>query len=270
MKVILKHNTPLHVCSDAIRKCYSTEYNSDTIAGDTIQDMEGNFCEAGPKDKKLIDRVANINKHASTIEHLVYSFDIEDISRGCLQEFARHRIASPTVKSSRYTLKELKDEKAFILNDNGTIPEKAKKYIVLTGEKLVDECSLESLENLRVVIALGIANDNAKYCMPEAYKTKLAWTINARSLQNFLVLRNDKHAHWEIQKLAKKIYLALPDEHKYLFTQSMLVTKKKAERKAQMNQAIVLVKNVYEEFDELYNRTKLGEAIALLDNLKGD
>ena len=53
--------------------------------------------------------------------------------------------------------------------------------------------------------------------MPEAYKTSLVMTINARSLQNFLELRSSKHALWEIQNLAKAMYEAIPENHKFLY-----------------------------------------------------
>jgi thymidylate synthase (FAD) (EC 2.1.1.148) len=53
--------------------------------------------------------------------------------------------------------------------------------------------------------------------MPEAYKTSLVMTVNARTLQNFLSLRTSKHALWEIQLLAKAMYEVLPDNHKFLF-----------------------------------------------------
>ena len=98
MIVKLLHHTPLEVADIAICKCYGNEPHSDS-----------------EKVKARINRVANVSKHASTIEHLTYSFDIDGISRACLQEVVRHRIASYTVKSSRYVLsKELKKEKPFI------------------------------------------------------------------------------------------------------------------------------------------------------------
>jgi len=75
-----------------------------------------------------------------------------------------------------------------------------------------------ALENLRQLLVAGIPNDKAKYALPECYKTELTWTINARSLQNFLELRSDKSALWEIRDLAYEIYNTLPDDHKYLFT----------------------------------------------------
>ncbi len=199
MKITLNHYTPLLICADAIRTCWQSFDKSD---------------EGGEKDKELIDRVGNKFKHASTLEHLVYNFYIEGVSRALLQELARHRMASLSVKSTRYTLKELKNEESFTDKDG----ERASKYLVLTGVDMVDVMSIKALENLRLVLVEGISNDKAKYCLPESYKTELTWTINARSLQNFLTLRSDKSALWEIQNLAHALYDALPEEHKYLFS----------------------------------------------------
>jgi thymidylate synthase (FAD) len=204
MKVKLLSNTNLSVCDFAICKCYGNNPH---------EDLE--------KQKSRIDRVANVSKHSSTIEHLVYSFDIDGISRACLQELARHRIASYTVKSSRYTLQELKKEKNFKI-----FKEKASKYVVLTDNEVVNEAILSALENLRLCVldipnAKTIPNDLSKYCMPEAYKTSLVMTINARSLQNFLELRTSKHALWEIQLLAKEIYNQIPETHKFLFSKAI-------------------------------------------------
>jgi thymidylate synthase (FAD) len=199
MDVTLLQHTSLEVCASAIRTCWQSFDKSDN---------------GGEKDKELIDRVGNKFKHASTLEHLFYTFYIQGISRALLQELARHRMASLSVKSTRYTLKELKKEKCFTCSDKA----RAEKYLVMTEVDIVDEMSIKALENLRVVLNEGISNDKAKYCLPESYKTELTWSINARSLQNFLILRSDKSALWEIRKLAYKIYDALPKDHKYLFS----------------------------------------------------
>lgn len=202
MIVKLLHHSPLEVADIAICKCYGNEPHSDK-----------------EKVKARINRVANVSKHASTIEHLSYSFDIDGISRSCLQELARHRIASYTVKSSRYTLQELKDEVQLNYKEDVLclIDTVVSKYCVLTENPLVNAKIARQLVNLRSVIIDGVPNDIAKYCMPEAYKTSLVMTINARSLQNFLELRSSKHALWEIQLLALAIYTALPDDHKFLY-----------------------------------------------------
>jgi thymidylate synthase (FAD) len=218
MKITLMQHSSLDVCAHAIRTCWQSFDKSD---------------DGGEADKALIDRVGNKFKHSSTLEHLSYTFYIAGVSRALLQELARHRMASPSVKSTRYTLKELKEEISFTdgmsmteLKEKYTNPDevyadkhmvKASKYLVWTGELGVDFSSVIALENLRLMLNDGVSNDKAKYCLPESYKTELTWTINARSLQNFISLRSGKSALWEIRDLAKNIYESLPSDHKYLF-----------------------------------------------------
>ncbi len=212
-KVELLHFTPLWVCSDAIRTCWDSGDKSDTHYSDT-----GYFM--GEKDLQLIDRVGNKFKHASTLEHLYYNFRITGVSRALLQELARHRLASPSVKSTRYTLKELKAEPPFLSffdDDESSDRARAEKYLVWTGNHNVDITTFFQLEDLRKLLIEGISNDLAKFALPEAYKTELAWSINARSLQNFLHLRTNKAALWEIRELAYAIFEVLPEDHKYLF-----------------------------------------------------
>jgi thymidylate synthase (FAD) len=196
MKVTLLHSTPLNVCSHAIRTCWQSFDKSD---------------DGGEKDVALIDRVGNKFKHASTLEHLHYSFYIQGISRALLQELARHRMASLSVKSTRYTLKELKECDAIDY----------EKYLVFTGNEAVDNASKNALDALQKLLQSGIGNDIAKYALPESYKSELTWSINARSLQNFLSLRTNKAALWEIRDLAYIVYEALPKEHQFLFEESL-------------------------------------------------
>ena len=215
MTIELLYNTPLWVAAKAIRKCWASEDKSDTIIHSDeayTKDIDGQMfrCEAGPKDKALIERVGNKNKHASTLEHLNYTFDIDGISRACLQEVARHRHASLSVKSTRYTLKELKE-------GIGSLDD----YVVLSGNDIIDDANWKQINELQEALQEGVSNDIAKYMLPEAYKTSLVWTINARSLQNFLALRTNKAALWEIRELAYQLYNRLPEEHKYLFFDSL-------------------------------------------------
>ncbi|EAI5647358.1 FAD-dependent thymidylate synthase [Campylobacter fetus] len=203
MEVKLLNFTPLWVCSNAIRTCWQSFDKGDN---------------GGEKDVELIDRVGNKFKHASTLEHLYYNFYIKGVSRALLQELARHRIASLSVKSTRYTLKELKNESEFKVGDF----ESASVYIVLTGNELVDNASINALENLRRILNQNTSLDIAKYCLPESYKTELSWSINARSLQNFLSLRSSKAALWEIRDLANLIYQNLPDEHKFIYENCLI------------------------------------------------
>lgn len=197
MKVKLLNYTPLTVADAAIGKCYDKG------------------CYTDPeKIQNRINNVANVKKHASTIEHINYNFDIDGVSRALLQELARHRIASYSVKSTRYTLKELRDDEDITL----------EKYCVIKNlPQELHPVMLNMLKNMKYALKDGYANDVVKYCLPEAYKTSLVMTINARSLQNFISLRSSKHALWEIQDLAKAMYEALPEDHKFLFKHLSIV-----------------------------------------------
>lgn len=204
MNIKLLHYSPLWLASNAIRMSHDNHDKSDTIHDDeygTLQSGSLIPCEAGDKDKELIERVGNKFKHKSVLEQLVYWFDIDGISRACLQELARHRTARLTVKSTRYTLHKIKD------TDN------LMDYLVPITEE-IDLCNIVSLKAL---LESSSSNDKAKYMLPEAFKTKLQWQIDGRNLQNFLALRTSKDALWEIRELAKNIFDSLPEEHKYLY-----------------------------------------------------
>ncbi len=199
--VTLLHYTPLHICSNAIRTCWQSFDKGDN---------------GGDKDMNLIDRVGNKYKHASTLEHLYYNFYIQGISRACLQELARHRMASYSVKSSRYTLKELKDVPTFLpINDENL--SRAEKFVVFTSNEQVNHASLYALERLREIVCNNVSNDIAKFAMPESYRTELSFSINARSLQNLLSLRSSKQALWEIRSLSMALFNSIPKEHQFIF-----------------------------------------------------
>lgn len=214
--ITLLHFTPLNICSNAIRTCWDSFDKSDN---------------GGEIDRGLIHRIGNIFKHASTLEHLSYSFFIKGISRALLQELSRHRMASLSVKSSRYTLKELRKEDSFINNalieslDSKTFKEqdfkeylnRLSRYIYLSDDIFILKNQIINLDNLRECLKQGTPNDKAKYLMQECYKTELTYTINARSLQNLLSLRTDKRALREFQILGFALYEALPQDHKFIF-----------------------------------------------------
>lgn len=201
-KVTLLSYTPLEVINTAIRTCWDSHDKSDNL---------------GEKDLDLIKRVILQNHHESCGEHCVFNFFIQGISRLNLMELTRHRLASYSVKSTRYTLKELRNESEFTIKDK----ERASKYINLTDNNNVDECSIQALENVRRLVNnavnYNVTQDLIKYALPECYKTDLTFSINVRSLRNLLKLRTSKTAHFEIRNLAYKLYEALPEEFKFLF-----------------------------------------------------
>jgi len=60
------------------------------------------------KHSPLVDNLIKVVHHDSIGEHIIFQFYIKDISRGVLQELARHRIGtSLTVQSTRYTMSSI-------------------------------------------------------------------------------------------------------------------------------------------------------------------
>ena len=216
MKVTLLHHTPLSIAVTAARTCWDS-FNK----GGSYECPSDTLVKA---DIALLDRLIHKNKHESIAEHISYSWNIEGLPRFVLQELCRHRLASYSVKSTRYTLKELADEDPFIQEDienpGGFIYmyQEAFKYIEPSKEPKMQYRQLWQLEQLRDAIqSKKYSLDDVKCLVPESYLTNLVWTINIRSLRNFLHLRLSKSAHYKIRELAELVYDAIPQEHKFLF-----------------------------------------------------
>jgi thymidylate synthase (FAD) len=199
MKVGLLHNSLLELAIIGARTCYNSLDKSDCM---------------GEKDKALLRRLISSGHH-SVIEHIVYTFSIKGISRALLQELARHRIASYSVKSTRYTLKELKNERFF--TDNFKVKHDVLEKYCVYQEGFIGLNLAHMLEHIIQLLKDGFSNDQVKYLLPEAFKTELVMTINARSLRNLLHLRIDKRALKEFQELSKAIVDSLPKDHLILF-----------------------------------------------------
>lgn len=209
MNITLLSNSELDNVMLAIRTCWDSVAKSDSA-------YVNNKFELGDSDRKLITSIIK-NGHTSTLEHLTFTFNIVGFSRDVLQEFSRHRVGvSPSVKSTRYTLKELLKESSFGFSDESR--KRAGKYIVLTGKRLIDNCNIETIESVRKLLLEGtFTNDEIKGCLPGAYKTSGVYTFNARSLRHLFELRTHKRALKEFRILARELFNAIPDHMKFIF-----------------------------------------------------
>lgn len=191
MKVTLLHYTPLWVCARAIRTCWDSHNKSDTV---------DDIC--GERDKALIERVANKNKHSSVLRHLNYTFDISGISTKTLLAFTRHKAGVEfSVQSTRYTTKKRREDLQFTRTTNDDINDKLQDIM-----DIVDEAIEE-----------GYSNDDISMLLPQAYEYACVVTMNAQAIQHFLSLRTKMDAHYDIRALANCLYEAIPSDHKYLF-----------------------------------------------------
>ena len=133
--------------------------------------------------------------HMSVFEHASATFMVEGISRACLAQLTRHRIASYSVMSQRYC--KVDNRKMWYVTPpsfQGTELESLYRIEMYRG-----------LDEYEYAISRGVKPEDARFLLPEATKTSLVMTINARSLQNLFTLRLDAHAQWEIRELAVTI-----------------------------------------------------------------
>lgn len=195
--VRLLHYTPYEVLMYAIRVSHNSEKRSDSV---------NNIL--GAQDYALLYSIIK-QRHDSVLEHIVYSFEITDISRALLQELARHRHLSMTVQSTRFTLKRIlkKFEDGFI-DALCVIPPN------LSWKDLEEytNTAKELLTKLKTT-KLPWQNDIIKYFLPECFKTKLVLTVNARELAHIFTLRSAPVALPEFQCLSKELYKAVVKVH---------------------------------------------------------
>lgn len=99
----------------AARQCYNSFDKSENVEVQDLRAAVLNDEEPKPfisglqdvKHSELLESLSFVYHHESTIEHSVLTFLLTDFSRAVLQELARHRIASYSVQSTRYTMSNL-------------------------------------------------------------------------------------------------------------------------------------------------------------------
>jgi len=103
-KVTLLKESGIGVAEIAARTCYDSFENSENECIQTAMiDMDLEAIN-GIENSALLEQLAWVHHHHSIIEHATLSFLIQGMSRGVLQEHARHRLQNISVRSTRYTM----------------------------------------------------------------------------------------------------------------------------------------------------------------------
>ncbi|NPE07293.1 MAG: FAD-dependent thymidylate synthase [Asgard group archaeon] len=158
----------------------------------------------------LIRRVVD-SGHESVAEHVNFTFRITGLSRVTSHQFVRHRIASYSQESQRYSDPlEVKDKYWAVIPDSIQENPEAKKLAIDFLE--------ESIRVRKKMDELGIKLEDSRYFLPNATKTAIVVTMNARTLWNFFNFRICSRAQWEIRRLAKLMYYLVNDVAPALFS----------------------------------------------------
>ena len=153
------------------------------------------------------------NKHATPFEHCIFKFRIK-APIFVTREWMRHRWSSFNEMSMRYHVPKGVDYYT-------PSYDKVRKQIGKPGSYSFEEISdpevkdafysifretvLQADHAYYKMIELGIAKEIARCVLPVTQYTEFIWTVNARSLINFISLRNDDNAQYEINEYAKII-----------------------------------------------------------------
>lgn len=186
MKVRLINYTkdPEKVIAQSARLCHSSL---------DIEELQAKLTDEAAV--KLIKKIMKLG-HYSVLEHAVFTFGIEGISRVTSHQLVRHRLASFSQQSQRY-VKMNKKNISFI------IPPSIKKNDKLA--KIFKEKIGQLQEFYELLLENNIEAEDARYILPQAIETKIIITANARELLHIFRLRCCNKAQWEIRKVAKSM-----------------------------------------------------------------
>ncbi len=149
---------------------------------------------------------AILHGYWSVLEHSVYTFYMEGISRVASHQLVRHRIASFTQMSHRF-IKPMEEYYYPVL------PPSVEKRAKEAGEKAYQQ----AYELYRSLLSQGVPEEDARYFLPNGVNTNLVVTMNARELYNFFALRTCSRAQWEIRKIAWAMLEEVKKVHPLLF-----------------------------------------------------
>jgi thymidylate synthase (FAD) len=166
--------------------------------------------ELDESDEALI-RFLMRDRHGSPFEHNAFRFHVR-CPIFVAREWFRHRIGSFNEFSLRYA----KATEDFYLPEADDVRSQVGKPGAYSFEAVEPELAERAREQLAAVyetayaayqelVDAGIARELARAALPVGAYTQFYWTVNARSLMNFVSLRNSEFAQLEIRRYAEAV-----------------------------------------------------------------
>jgi thymidylate synthase (FAD) len=136
--------------------------------------------------------------HTGPFENFQWVFKITGISKSCLTQFDRHRIGVGFVQMSGRFMDRNKTGFVYNLYDYITAEEKAAN--MLSRDSFHYQSCISLYNEIR---ERGGTKQDARKALPVSMATGTIVNLNTVSIRNFFNLRLDKHAEWEIRRMAK-------------------------------------------------------------------
>jgi len=163
-------------------------------------------CYDSNKDRDACLRRAKACKdsgHLATLRFAYATFKVSNISRVCSHQLVRHAHLSYLQKSQRY----VKEEEVIYLDpiSVNTLPQNLE-----ARWKTLQDSSEELY--LRLVNDKIMKKEDARFILPQGCSTSMIVTGNLQAWLDFVNLRTDKHAQWEIREVALEIQKLLREQ----------------------------------------------------------
>ncbi len=178
------------VCAAAGKSCYSEKSSMELVDA--------------PNPEKVLGKIVGMGHH-SVIEHAVFTFSVEGVSRSLTHQLVRHRVASFSQQSQRYVSM---DKPTYV------VPKTVENDSELKEE--FDRIMGEIWKSYNK-LAEKIPPEDARYVLPNACTTNITITMNARELIHFFSLRCCNRAQWEIRDLADQMLRLCKEVYPVIF-----------------------------------------------------
>lgn len=165
---------PLYIIGKCARTCYQSEDKN-------LPNVREDFYRG------LIKR-----EHEAPLEFVWTIWEVNGISRACAAQLMRHRLASYCMESQRYC--------------NASEKEFVYPFKALEADDSCVDFVRKCKDFYKKLIELGVPREDARYFLPIGISCNLKMGMNLRQIRNFMKLRLDKSAQWEIRLMAKEMH----------------------------------------------------------------
>ena len=169
----------------------------------------GNGTKKVHEDRGLI-RYLIRHQHWTPVEMVEFKFHVK-MPVFVARQWIRHRTANVNEISARYS--EMKDEMYLPPleqissqskdNKQGRNPDPFPEETSQSIQKIIAEGNENQYKLYQSLLEMGVARELARTVLPVGHYTEWYWKIDLRNLMNFLALRLDPHAQWEIRVYAE-------------------------------------------------------------------
>jgi thymidylate synthase (FAD) len=150
-------------------------------------------------------------RHGTPFEHNAFRFHVR-CPIFVMREWIRHRVGSFNELSGRYAkineafyVPALEDVRTQVGKPGAYTFESVPMELAEKTRGTIEESYRAAYAAYESMLADGVAKEVARSVLPVGIMTEFFWTLNARSLMNFLSLRNQEHAQREIRRYAEAV-----------------------------------------------------------------